>query len=186
MRAWAIWEGRGRWAGLNCCPGFTAVHRLPSRVGLSFCVFKDVSAVMKSGHICFQVIFTGPFIADWLSKFSLCFQPFSHSVPVPGMCPFPPDQQRIAQHHKCLVPPAGSTWISVSPTRCWGGLENLGFHCCRECGPIRAFEGRCIGCKAHFQLSKNLLCLLYRFQGSPLHIGVLLIGSSLPTGWNNL
>lgn len=52
-----------------------------------------------------------------------------------------PRSAEIAQHCKCPTPGLGSAWVSVSHSRCWDGLENLGFLHCRVCTPSGAQDG---------------------------------------------
>ena len=126
--------------------------------------------------------------AFWLLELPLDFSIFQPST-IPGLASFLL-AVIVVKHHKCVdkhlkwfAPSLGSGWISASHIM-WAGrrLEYPGFHSCRQCDPIKTSKDKGIDGLSYSQFLENMLCLLYRFPGSPVPRKSLFIGPSFPAG----
>lgn len=157
----------GQVAGLNCCPGFKALHRLTNTImGYGSDFSRGALAPMRANHICFWVPVSRHFTADygsllafWALSLSWTFltahthsQDLSVSTPqitkrlssiIP--CPQTGTSQEDAQEGDQLsMPGAGDE------------LEYVILHSCSEHGYSGPFT-MSIGCLFHSQLPKNSL-----------------------------
>ena len=171
-------------AGLNCCSGFKALHRLTS--GLQSTFSGGVPAAMRSNYISPGLLSPDPLqligIAFWLFQLSLYLESFPQFVLFPGFESLPQIRDGLPNNTNVL----SHNWAQRGYQRpipgTGGGLEYLGFHSCSQCGPIRAFKDRGVGGLSHSQLSKDSLSLLYRFPGFHTLRQISLIGPRLPAG----
>lgn len=163
----------GQVGGLNCCPGFKALHRLTNTIMGYGSVFSRGALAPMSNHICFWVPVSRHFTTDCgslLAFWAISLSDLSHNpYPFPRFVSFPQISNGLSSIISC--PKTGTSQEDaqegdqLSMPGAGDELEYIILHSCSECGysgPLKMI----IGCLSHSQLPKNSLYLFCRLPGS--------------------